>query len=594
MPTSPPISTIPTTPATFADDRRLYKRLFGYVKPYKWVFIGSCVAMAVGGAVEGSFALFLRYMLGTLFEEANPQSAAFAAIGIVVIFFISGMSHFISGYGMQWVGNKVIVDFRNQMFQRLIRLPAPYFDQSTIGTLLSKVTNDVIGVQDASTTALNAMVRGGTTLIVLLYTLFSVNWKLTLITFASIPVLAIIIRAFGRRLRLISRQAQTAHAGITDVLEESIRGQKVIKVFGGESYEAKRFDQAANAVRRINMKHSAAAAAATPMTHIIVASAIALIVYLAVSKTLGTAMTSADFVTFIVASAGLVPQIKGLASISERLQKGLASAESVFELIDAKPEADQGIIALERAEGRIRFEHVSLQYTNRATPALNDVSLDIQAGETIALVGPSGGGKTSFVNLVPRFFAPTAGTIYIDDYSLADVKLVDLRRQIALVSQDVVLFNDTVAANIAYGHEGQATIEEITEAARAANCLDFINALPHGFETSIGENGSRLSGGQRQRLAIARALLKNAPILLLDEATSALDSESERAVQIALDTLMQGRTTIVVAHRLSTIENADRIVVMEHGRIVQTGPHAELIKQSGLYASLHRLQFAQN
>lgn len=586
------------TANTFSQDRLLYRRILGYVQPYKWALIGCMVTMALGGAVDGAFAWFLNHMLKTLFTDGNSGNAALAAVGIVVIFFVSGLANFVSGYGMQWVGNRVILDFRNQMFHRLIRLPAHYFDQSTIGTLMSKVTNDVISLQDASTTALNALVRGGTTMIVLLVTMFWMSWKLTLITFVTIPILGLIIGAFGKRLRLISRESQAAHAGITDALEESIRGQKVIKIFGGEAYEAKRFDHAANRVRRLSMKHSAAAAAATPFTQIIVATAIAVIVYLAASKTFSTAMSSADFVTFIVATAGLLPQIKGLASISERLQKGLASAESVFALIDAKPEEDHGTIAIKRAEGRIRFEHVSLQYADQAKPALDDVSFSIRAGETVALVGPSGGGKTSFVNLLPRFFAPTAGSIYVDDHALDSIRLADLRRQIALVSQDVILFNDTVAANIAYGRgygsEASATLAEITEAARAANCLDFINALAQGFDTQIGENGSRLSGGQRQRLAIARALLKNAPILLLDEATSALDSESERAVQMALDTLMKGRTTIVVAHRLSTIENADRIVVMAHGKIVETGSHRELITQGGLYASLHRLQFANS
>ena len=324
----------------------------------------------------------------------------------------------------------------------------------------------------------------------------------------------------------------------------------------------------------------------------IVAVAIGFILYLAASKTYGTAMPMASFVAFIVAAAGLVPQVKQLAGVNEQIQKGLAAAESVFALIDSKGEEDSGTHRLTRAEGRLRFENINLQYASKTSAALDHVSLDIAAGETIALVGPSGGGKTSLVNLVPRFFAPSAGTIYLDDIAVNQIKLSDLRAQIALVSQDVVLFNDTVAANIAYGMNDRTTLAAIEAAARAAHCSDFIAALPEGLNTIIGENGARLSGGQRQRLAIARALLKDAPILLLDEATSALDSESERAVQDALDVLMRGRTTIVVAHRLSTIENASRIAVLDGGRIVELGSHHQLIGAGGVYASLHRLQFA--
>lgn len=577
--------------SSFSRDRRLYARLFGYVKPYRWAFAGSVLAMAIGGAVQGLFAWFLNNLLEKLFVQGNESYAAFAAVGIVVIFLINGLSHFVAGYGMQWVGNKVILDFRNLMFQRLIRLPEPFFSQTSTGTLMSKVTSDVMGLQEAATNTLNSMVRGSVTLAVALGYMFFLSWKLTLITFATVPILALIIGTFGKRLRQISRESQVAQAAITDVLEESIRGHKVIKIFGGERYESARFDAAANRIRKLSMKHGAAAAAGTPFTHFIVSIAIALIVYLAASKTLGTGLNVAGFITYIVAAAGLVPQIKGLTGVSEQLQKGLASAESVFALIDAPLEKSHGHIEMARAEGVIRFDHVSLKYAGQTAPALDDVTLAINPGETVALVGPSGGGKTSLVNLIPRFFTPDTGAVTLDGHLLEDIKLADLRKQMALVSQDVVLFNDTVAANIAYGQEDRATREAIADAARAANCLDFINVLPHGMDTMIGDNGSRLSGGQRQRLAIARALLKNAPILLLDEATSALDSESERAVQNALETLMKGRTTIVVAHRLSTIENADRIVVMEHGCITEIGSHAELIAKGGLYASLHGLQF---
>lgn len=550
--------------------------------------------MIVGGIMQGMFAFFLNNLLKELFVDGNEKYALFAAFGIVIIFLINGLSHFVAGYGMQWVGTKVILDFRNLMFQRLIHLPEPLFSRTTTGTLMSKVTYDVLGIQEASTNALNASVRGSVTLIVALGYMFFLSWKLTLIMFATAPILAFIINTFSQRLRHISRGAQVAQANITDVLEESIRGHKVIKIFGGEQYESNRFNSAANQIRKLAMKHGAAAAAGTPFTHFVVSLAIALIVYLAASKSLGTGLAVNDFVTYIVAAAGLVPQIKGLSSVSEQIQRGLASCESVFALIDSPAEDDTGTVSIERARGDIQFENVNLLYEGQTKPALDNVSINIVAGETIALVGPSGGGKTSFVNLISRFFTPTAGRITLDGHILSDISLSDLRRQMALVSQDVVLFNDSVAANIAYGSGSEADKQKIEEAARAANCLDFIHSLERDFDTQIGDNGSRLSGGQRQRLAIARAIFKNAPILLLDEATSALDSESERSVQRALEVLMKGRTTIVVAHRLSTIEAADRIVVMEHGRIVEIGKHSELITRGGLYATLSQRQFSDS
>ena len=571
-------------------------RLLGQIKPYKLAFFGAVLAMAIGGAVEGSFAYFLKYMLDTLVARGRESDAIFAALGIIGVFFIGGVSQFAAGYGMQWVGNKVILDCRNAMFARILRLPISALNDTTTGALMSKVTNDVVGLQSAATSSTTAAVRGTASLVALLVTMFIINWKLTLITFATVPILGLVVTAFSRRLRKISRQSQHANAEITDVLEETLSAQKVIRIYGGQAQEENRFNAAASRIRSLNMKHSLAAAASTPLTHIVVATAIAIIVYLAISPRFGIAMNSVDLTVFLISAGALVPQIKGLASISEQIQRGLAAAESVYGLIDSPIESDN---ALETPYNRpssgneLSFSSLSLSYPAQQTPALDNINLTINAGETIALVGSSGGGKTSLINLLPRFFLPTSGTIFLGGVPIENIALSTLREKIALVSQDVILFNASVAQNIAYGGRANASIGDIIAAATAAHALDFINQLPQGFDTVIGENGSRLSGGQRQRIAIARAILKDAPILLLDEATSALDSESERAVQAALDTLMLNRTTLVVAHRLTTIERANRIVVLEHGKIVEIGAHAELLARGGAYANLHRMQFSQ-
>jgi len=478
------------------------------------------------------------------------------------------------------------------MFEKVLRLPPAFFDEVATASLVTKFTNDVGNLAGASTSVLTVIVRDTVTIAALIGILLWSNWKLTLVAFLVIPPIALVVRAFSKRLRTMSRESQRAIGGIAEVLDESIANQRVVRIFGGQEYEMRRFERAGQELRRYTMKQAAAAAGTVPVTQLFVACAIAAIVYLAAGQAFSGSTDVGHFIEFIAATGLLLQPLKRLTGINEQLQRGLAACESVFGLIDAVPEEDRGTVEIDRARGAIRFENVSLSYLGGTRSALQGVSLDIKPGETVALVGPSGSGKSSLIHLLARFYHPDSGKVTLDGHDLESLRLESLRRQIALVSQNVVLFNDTVAANIAYGRAATVSEADLVRAAQAAHAIEFIRDLPQGLHTQIGENGAKLSGGQRQRIAIARAILKDAPILLLDEATSALDTESERAVQAALDSLMRGRTTIVIAHRLSTIEKADRIVVLAQGRIVEMGPHAELVAAGGMYAGLHRLQFA--
>ena len=407
-----------------------------------------------------------------------------------------------------------------------------------------------------------------------------------------IPPIALVVRYFNIRLRNTSRSTQTAMGELTQVVQETIDCNKVVKIFGGQTYETQRFNATSNALRGFMMKQTMAAAANVPIVQVLAALATAVVVYYVTVQAQQAMTTVGGFVSFLAAMLMLTAPLKRLTGVAEHLQRGLAAAESVFSLIDETPEVDAGKLELPRAKGELRFENVSFSYARSDLPALADVDLTISAGETVALVGSSGGGKTTFANMVPRFFRPDSGRILLDEHDIGSLTLASLRANIALVSQEVALFNDTVAANIAYGANAGADMQQIEAAAEAAHAMEFIRAMSQGMNTVIGEKGVRLSGGQRQRLAIARTILKNAPVLILDEATSALDSESEKHVQAALESLMRGRTTIVIAHRLSTIENADRIVVLDKGSIAEIGTHAELLSRDGIYARLHNIQFA--
>lgn len=578
---------------------QLYLRLLGYVKPYWRVFAIAIIATIISAATDPLLPALLKPWLDGTFVHKDDAVMRWAPILILVIFFVRGVTSFVGTYAISWVGGKLVLDLRDEMFRKMLTMPTRFYDAHSTGKLISKITFDVTQVTEAATNTVTTLLRDSVILIGLMGWLLYLDWKLTLLTLVMFPLISIVMRTINGRLRMTSRDSQTAMGDITQVIEESVTAHKVVKLFGGQRYEEIRFNDQANWVRRHSMKQSIAAAANVPIVQMIAALAMAVVLYLATQQSRSDEATVGSFLSFIAAMLMLSAPLKRIVGVSVYLQRGLAAAESVFELLDTPSEADSGSVEIARASGKIAFEHVDFAYQTDAGEAdsrlaLRDICLEIPAGQSVALVGPSGGGKTTLANLVPRFYAPTAGCIRLDGHDLADLTLSSLRANIALVSQEVVLFNDTVAANIAYGQMREVPEAEIIAAAQAAHAMEFINEMPLGLNTLVGEKGVRLSGGQRQRIAIARAILKNAPILILDEATSALDSESERHVQAALETLMHGRTTLVIAHRLSTIEKADRIVVLQKGEIAESGTHHELLGRDGVYAQLHRIQFTQS
>ena len=573
------------------DGRTLYRRILGEARPYWRVYLASVLANVVAAATEPALPALFKMIFDQGFVLREKSLLYFVPAAIIGLFLVRGLANFVGAYSTAWVGNRVVMNLREALYGRILSLPTLFFDNNTVGQMVADVAFNVDQMMRSATTALVSLVKDSLTVLGLTLYLLWLNWQLSLIVLAAAPPSILLIRRLSRRLRGISRNTQKNIGDMAQALNESLSAHKVVKIFGGEAYEHERFHRIADAARRFEMKRTAAVAGNSPLVELMGALALAIIVTLAVYQAIHGATTLGSFFAFVMAMMLIFAPVKRLIGLNDMLQRGLAASEVVFAMLDRAPEPDSGTIALPACRGDIRFESVSLAYEGKPGHALADIDLHIQPGETVALVGPSGAGKTSLVNLLPRFYHPSAGRILLDGVLLEDIRLADLRANIALVSQDVVLFNDSLRANIAYGAARAAGDAQIQAACEAAHAWEFIAKLPEGLDTPVGENGTKLSGGQRQRVAIARALLKNAPILILDEATSALDTASERHVQAALETLMRGRTTIVIAHRLSTIEKADRIVVLQAGRIVETGSHRELLARGAAYAHLHRLQF---
>lgn len=573
------------------NSRILYARLLTYVKPYWKAFSLAVLGMVCTAATEPVFPAIMKYLLDNGFQTADPRMVWLIPMGIVTLFVVRGFFSFCTGYLMTWISTHLVTDLRREMFAKILTLPTQTFHEQSAGKLISRLLIDVGNVNEAVTNALVTIVRESLTAIALLAYLLYLDWKLTLTTLIIGPVIALIIKGFSQRMRNASRNTLESIRHMSHAIEETVVAIKVIKIFGGQAQQTERFGHSTERFRRSMMREAVPASAITPITHMAASVAVAVIIFMALSQTTGQASASAGgFISFITALLLLISPIKQLTTVNSTLQRGLAASESVFSLLDSPTEEDAGRRELPRALGNIAFDHVSFCYPGAERTALNDVSFHVARGQTVALVGASGGGKTTISTLIPRFYQPSSGYIRIDGIDINELTLASLRHNIALVSQDIVLFNDTVEANIAFGLSGTCDREKVIAAAKAANAWDFIQQFPDGLATFIGEDGAKLSGGQRQRIAIARALLKDAPILILDEATSALDTESERQVQAALAVLMKDRTTLIIAHRLSTIENSDRIMVLDQGRIVESGSHVELMSAGGYYANLNRIQ----
>ena len=577
---------------------KIYFRILGYVKPYIGIFLLSILGFLIFASTQPMLGYILKYFVDGL---SNPDAVLFPTVPylrdlrllqavpllIVLIAAWQGLGSFLGNYFLAKVSLGLVHDLRVELFNKLLVLPNRYFDKHNSGHLISRITFNVTMVTGAATDAIKVVIREGMTVVFLFASLLWMNWRLTLVMVAILPLIAVMVSTASKKFRKQSKKIQVAMGDVTHVASETIQGYRVVRSFGGENYEKQRFLNASQSNTDKQMRMTRTGAIYTPMLQLVIYLAMGVLMFLVLYMRGDS--SAGDMIAYITL-AGLLPKpIRQLSEVSSTIQKGVAGAESIFEQLDEKPEVDHGTVERDHVSGLLEVRNLNFTYPDTDRQVLKDVSFKVEPGQMVALVGRSGSGKSTLANLIPRFYHHTSGEILLDGVEVEQYRLLNLRRHIAQVTQHVTLFSDTVANNIAYGDLAGAPRADIEKAARDAYAMDFIEQLPQGLDTQVGENGVLLSGGQRQRLAIARALLKNAPLLILDEATSALDTESERHIQAALDHVMQGRTTLVIAHRLSTIEKADMILVMDQGQIVERGTHAQLLAQNGYYARLHSM-----
>jgi subfamily B ATP-binding cassette protein MsbA len=569
----------------------VYKRLWGYTRKYWFMFVIGVIGVSIDAAMQAVFIGFVEPLIDRVFVEKDSAYGMWLAAGVMGVVLLRIIGHFAGAYGMEWTGRRVVADLRKELFASYLHLPATFYDRNSPGNLISKLAYNSEQVSHAATKAVISAFRDILLLIYLVILMLTTNARLTAVLLILVPVVSFVVTVISRRFRKISRNIQDSMGDVAHVTEEAVIGQRVVKVFLGQETEKIRFSRVNERTRRLHMRMVATHMLSSSIVQFAAGIALVVLMLVATRPAMLNQISAGTFTAIFFAMIATIPPLKRLTNVQSQMQKGIAAAESIFIVVDAKKETDEGKHTVDRVRGEVEFKHVSFQYDKSHQAVLDDISVRFPAGSVTAVVGQSGSGKTTLAGLLPRFYPYSEGNILLDGYELTDYKLDNLRKHIALVSQDVVLFNDTIAGNIAYGAMANTDREAITRAATAAYAMEFIEKLPDGLDTLLGESGTLLSGGQRQRLAIARALLKDAPILILDEATSALDTESERAIQNALKEVMKGRTTLVIAHRLSTIENADQVIVLGAGKVIEQGTHTELLALGKAYARLYKTQF---